>query len=226
MGSDLSIARNARVSYDAAWRAGEDTGSDTRLINYMYANGHTSPFEAVTVTFEVRAPIFVFRQWHRHRTQSYNEISARYRQLPDDYYIPDIDQITTQHASNKQMRTRDQHPEAQKIQDMIEQANRSSLDVYNQLIEMGAPRELARSVMPVGTYSHMFATFNPHNGMRFLAERLHDHAQYEIFVYAKVILEMLYELFPVTIRAFVNGLKNNYEREELQPLLHRIKTGS
>ena len=82
MGSDLSISRNARVSYDAAWRAGDDEGSDKRLINYLYANGHNTPFEAVTATFEIKAPIFVFRQWHRHRTQSYNELSSRYKEFP------------------------------------------------------------------------------------------------------------------------------------------------
>jgi thymidylate synthase (FAD) len=96
MGSDLSIARAARVSYDAAWRAGEDQGSDARLINYLWRNHHTSPFEAVTFTFEVKAPIFVFRQWHRHRTWSFNELSARYRELPEEFYLPDIDKIGAQ----------------------------------------------------------------------------------------------------------------------------------
>src|SRR5687767_9561131 len=83
MGSDLSVVRAARVSYDAAWRAGEDEGSDARLVGYLWRNHHTTPFEAVTVTFEIVAPIFVLRQWHRHRTQSYNELSARYRELPE-----------------------------------------------------------------------------------------------------------------------------------------------
>ena len=81
MGSDLSVVRSARVSYDAAWRAGEDKDSDHKLINYLWKNKHTTPFESVTLTFEVKAPIFVFRQWHRHRTMSYNELSARYRPI-------------------------------------------------------------------------------------------------------------------------------------------------
>ena len=88
MGSDLSIVRNARVSYDAAERAGEDKGSDVRLINYLYRNRHNTPFESVTFTFEVKAPIFVLRQWMRHRSQSYNELSARYRELPEEFYMP------------------------------------------------------------------------------------------------------------------------------------------
>ena len=87
MGDDLSVVRAARVSYDAAWRAGKDQGSDKRLISYLWKHRHTSPFEAVTFTFEVKAPIFVFRQWMRHRTWSYNELSARYRKLPEEFYV-------------------------------------------------------------------------------------------------------------------------------------------
>lgn len=86
MGDDCSVVRAARVSYDAAWRAGEDEKGDERLIRYLWKHKHTTPFEAVTFTFEVKAPIFVFRQWHRHRTWSYNELSARYRELPEEYY--------------------------------------------------------------------------------------------------------------------------------------------
>jgi thymidylate synthase (FAD) len=104
MGDDVSIVRAARVSYDAAWRAGEDQGSDTRLINYLWKNHHTSPFEAVTFTFEVKAPIFVFRQWHRHRTWSFNELSARYRELPEEFYVPDPALIGEQAKDNKQAR--------------------------------------------------------------------------------------------------------------------------
>src|SRR6478736_155840 len=104
MGGDLSVVRAARVSYDAAWRAGEDDGSDAKLIRYLWKNKHTSPFEAVTFTFEVKAPIFVFRQWHRHRTWSFNELSARYRELPEEFYVPDPSQIGVQATSNKQMR--------------------------------------------------------------------------------------------------------------------------
>jgi thymidylate synthase (FAD) len=88
MGDDLSVVRAARVSYDAAWRTGKDQGSDRRLIGYLWKHRHTSPFEAVTFTFEVKAPIFVLRQWHRHRTWSFNELSARYRGLPEEFYVP------------------------------------------------------------------------------------------------------------------------------------------
>ena len=104
MGSDISVSRAARVSYDAAWRAGEDQGSDAKLIRYLWKNHHTTPFEAVSFTFEIKAPIFVFRQWHRHRTWSYNELSARYRELPEEFYLPDPAMIGQQSASSKQAR--------------------------------------------------------------------------------------------------------------------------
>lgn len=202
MGSDLSIVRNARVSYDADWRAGDDKGSDTRLINYLYNNGHNTPFEAVTFTFDVKAPIFVFRQWHRHRTQSFNELSARYRELPNETYTPEAAQITTQSTDNKQMRTDEIHPHAMTIRDEIRRQNDEAFATYQALLADGCPRELARSVLPVGTYSHMFATVNLHNLFRFLAERLHPHAQYEIRVYAEAMLELIEPVVPVAVAAF------------------------
>jgi thymidylate synthase (FAD) len=202
MGSDLSIVRNARISYDAAWRAGEDEGSDAKLIRYLMKNGHNTPFEAPAITFEVKAPIFVIRQWHRHRTQSYNEISARYKQLPQEYYVPELVNITTQSTDNKQTRTTQQHPDAFHIRQLIEQENRASFKRYCELLKLGTPRELARTVLPTGTYTHMFASANLWNWMRFLKERLHPHAQYEIQVYAKAIAKELAALYPVSMEAF------------------------
>ena len=205
MGDDLSIVRNARVSYDAAWRTGENEGSDTKLIKYLYKNGHNTPFEAVSATFEVKAPIFVFRQWHRHRTQSYNELSARYRELPEEFYVPELEQITTQSTDNKQMRTNEQNPHAEQMRELINRQNSEAFSTYHALLEDGCPREIARSVLPVGTYSHMFATANLNNWFRFLAERLHPHAQYEIRVYAEQILKLLEDIAPVAVCAFNEG---------------------
>jgi len=202
MGNDLSIVRNARVSYDAEWRAGEDSGSDKRLIKYLWKNGHTSPFESCSVTFEIKAPIFVLRQWMRHRTQSYNEVSARYRELPLEFYLPDEGSITTQSTDNKQMRTDEVHKNAKELRDLMRMCNEGSLAVYHKLIEEGCPRELARSVMPVSTYSHMFATANLLNWMKFLKERLHPSSQYEIRVYAEVIEAFLRTLYPTAMEAF------------------------
>jgi len=203
MGNDLSIVRNARVSYDAAWRAGENKDSDTRLINYLYKNGHNTPFEAVTFTFEVKAPIFVFRQWHRHRTQSYNEVSARYKELPEEFYVPEPEKITHQSSDNKQMRTDQPVQHAIQAMQMIRLQNKKAFETYHELLQLGVARELARSVLPVGTYSHMFATVNLHNLFKFMQERLHDHAQYEIRVYAKAMLDLITPIVPVATKAFM-----------------------
>src|ERR1700761_6879322 len=170
MGSDLSVVRAARVSYDAAWRAGEDHGSDDRLIKYLKKNSHHTPFEAVTFTFEVKAPIFVFRQWHRHRTWSYNELSARYRELPEEFYIPSIEHIGVQSTDNKQARTMENgNPmEAALARQRIEEVGKIAFDRYRSMLADGIPRELARSVLPVATYSQMFASVDLLNLMKFL----------------------------------------------------------
>jgi thymidylate synthase (FAD) len=151
MGSDLSIVRNARVSYDAVWRAGEDEGKDAKLIDYLVRNHHTSPFEAVHFTFEVKAPIFVLRQWHRHRTWSFNEISGRYAELPEEFYVPAAEQITTQSTSNKQMRTAEQHVDAEWWRDEIAARSRDAFATYQAMLADGVPRELARTVLPLAT---------------------------------------------------------------------------
>lgn len=505
MGSDLSIVRNARVSYDSEWLAGVDQGSDTRLINYLYKNGHNTPFECVVFTFDVKAPIFVFRQWHRHRTQclsgdtrlkfarpcdgkpywktlkelsdqwnspvvsvkrpdkqnrtlrdfkrdtivdmklfciedgceialtniidviesgkkevfkivsdkgdeikaskdhrfltvdgwkileklvvgdkiktiskvadtsvkdsvpfteteieeelwknskykdirvsnlgritrrslfvsptltsvgrlivsikddnkwitiqvsrlvadtfiegsghvlhkddctlnnrvsnlkygndqdnhndallngrrafnnvtfmsiisiesvgveetfdievdhpdhnfiadnfcthnSYNELSARYRELPEEFYVPEPHLVGKQNKDNKQMRdpmTKEEWgvlstSEKERVNQtlaLMRRSNTSSFSIYKAFLKEGVPRELARSVLPVATYSHMFATVNLHNLFNFLRERMHPHAQYEIMVYAKAILELIRPLVPVATEAFEKSLK-------------------
>lgn len=217
MGSDLSISRNARVSYDAEWRAGIDEGSDHKLINFLYRNGHNTPFECVTLTFDIKAPIFVFRQWHRHRTQSYNELSARYRELPEEFYIPEDHLIGTQSTDNKQMRntlTAEEFanlPEserllADRVRVTMRNHNQQGFLLYRQMLQDGVPRELARSILPMGTYSHMFATMNLHNLFKFLGERLHPHAQHEIRVYAQAMLELIRPVAPVAVQAFEDSI--------------------
>lgn len=201
MGGDLSISRAARVSYDAPPRE-----EDSMLIRYLMKNNHSTPFEAVTMTFEVKAPIFVLRQWHRHRTQSYNELSARYKELPNEFYIPELAQITEQSKDNKQMRTEDQHAEAQLIQDVIRSVSERAFEAYKWLLNDKCPRELARSILPVGTYSHMFCTMNLHNLFHFLRLRLHEHAQYEIRVYAEAMLELVSDVAPCAVGAFKETL--------------------
>lgn len=208
MGGDINVVRAARVSYDAAWRAGEDDKGDAKLINYLWSHHHTTPFEAVTFTFEVKAPIFVIRQWHRHRTWSYNELSARYKELPEEFYIPNSSIIGEQSKSNKQMRNIDQEVDVEQLQKRYRECielrnhNEESFALYRTLMTKGWPRELARSVLPVSTYTHMFATVNLLNLLKFLTLRTHSHAQYEIRVYAEAMLELIREIVPVSVAAW------------------------
>ena len=205
---DMLIARAARTSYDAAWRAGQDEGSDERLIYRLLRKRHTSPFESVSCTFEVVAPIFVYREWHRHRTQSFSEQSARYMEMPELFFVPDPTLIGAQQQTEKQ---------AREISDSIDPAllkmrqedcaildahNSTSFGTYRYLLAQGWPRELARTVLPVGTYSKMQATANLLNWFRFLELRLAVGAQREIRVYAQAILKLLTLLAPVSCAAF------------------------
>jgi thymidylate synthase (FAD) len=203
---DLEVVRNARVSYDADWRTGEEEGKDAKLVDYLYRNHHSTPFEAMVFTFEVKAPIFVVRQWHRHRTWSYNEVSARYTPLPAEYYVPDVNQITAQSKSNKQMRTDEVLGNAEILQNVMRRMGREAHDTYNQMIEAGCPRELARTILPLSTYTRMFATVDLHNLFHFLRLRLHEHAQYEIRVYAAALLELIEPIVPVSVAAFKRSM--------------------
>lgn len=205
MGTDLSVTRAARVSYDAAWRAGEDQGSDKRLINYLWKNKHTSPFEAVTFTFEVKAPIFIFRQWHRHRTWSFNELSARYKELPEEFFVPTADSIGAQSSSNKQMRV--SAPSNQTAADIMRKSNEESFQSYRRLLIAGVPRELARSVLPVATYSHMFCTVDLLNLLKFLTLRTHEHAQPEIAVYARAMEKLVEPIVPACMDAWRKSIE-------------------
>lgn len=208
MGSDLSIVRAARVSYNADWRAGTEEKSDERLLRYLWKHKHTSPFEAVTLTFEVKAPIFVFRQWHRHRTQSYNEVSARYTELMDEFYVPDPYSIGQQSKSNKQARelltSNEQGPQREKEVFTYEYACRRAFDLYHILLGEGEgwPRELARMVLPLSTYSRMFTTMNLLNLFRFLTLRTHEHAQWEIRQYADALATCAETVSPIAVSAW------------------------
>jgi thymidylate synthase (FAD) len=205
MGDDLSVVRAARVSYDEAWRAGEDHGSDKRLISYLWRHRHTSPFEAMTFTFEVKAPIFVLRQWMRHRTWSFNEVSARYCELPEEFYVPQPEMLGVQSKDNKQARdltTPVERDVAEVSVDLIKGACQIAFGRYRWLLKRSVPRELARSVLPVATYSRVFGTVNLLNLLHFLSLRSEAHAQYEIRVYALAIRDLVREVVPTCIAAW------------------------
>ena len=175
----------------------------SRLIKYLWEHHHSTPFEAVEFQFEVYAPIFVIRQWQRHRTWSFNELSGRYRELPETFYVPDPQDVGEQSTNNKQGR---QDTSVERYLDcaMLRTSCEESFEVYRTLIKNGWPRELARTVLPLNTYSHMFAKVDLKNLLHFLALRADDHAQMEIRVYADAIIKLIQPIVPVVIE--VTGL--------------------
>lgn len=228
MGSDLSIVRAARVSHNADWRAGENQGGDRRLINYLMENDHTTPFEAVFFTFEVSAPIFDFRQWHRHRTQSYNEVSARYTELPEVFYVPKVEHIGMQMTKNKQARSFKELEPGEKVQREEEVAVfkmhcEQAFTLYRRLLALGWPRELARAVLPMGTYSRMFLSGNLLNLFRFLTLRVHSHAQYEIRVYAQAMAELIQPVVPYAYEAWRKKIERMEENKKVISVLKELR---
>jgi thymidylate synthase (FAD) len=208
-GTDLDICRAARVRPQAEWRSGglEDAGqNDTKLLRHMLLNHHTTPFENVILRFQVKAPIFVFRQWHRHRTWTYDEISARYEELADEFYIPKLEQIGVQSTTNRQGRQILEDEELRMIlpqreSEIAEYTERCELAFksYRRLLNSGWPRELARGVLPLSTYSRMMGTVDLHNLMSFWRLRSDSHAQYEIKVYSDSMQVLVEPVVPVTM---------------------------
>lgn len=186
MGDDYSVVNAARVSYggDQAERPPE---KDYKLLKYLLKNGHTSPFEHVTMTFHVKAPIYVARQWMRHRTWSYNEVSARYTKLEDGWHKPGLWRGQANH--NKQMSNgiAENQPHLKEVYDWTMKA---AMHAYEELIENGVSREQARMVLPVSMFTRFYATTNLHNFLKFVSLRDHEHAQPEIREYAQAMLQM------------------------------------
>lgn len=238
---DLEVVRNARVSRDADWRMegtlehqemclsllppmsnGEQRPcncvpverSDRKLIRRMTRKGHNTPFESMVFTFEVKAPIFVFRQWHRHRTWSYNEQSARYAEMKEEYYVPRVEHIGTQSNVNRQSRNI-----AKIVAGDIAEKDRQeriveSYDIeagqahqrYRARIEEQVPRELARINLPLSTYSRMFATVDLHNLLGFIRERSHVDAQWEIQQYSHALVRLVQPICPISVLEFLMTL--------------------
>jgi thymidylate synthase (FAD) len=182
---------------------------DRKLLNFLYGHKHFTPFEFSGMVLEVQAPIFVFREWHRHRTQSYNEMSARYAPLPDLHYRPAVTRCVVKPSANKQ---------AQGTGELI--ANPDDVEawlndvsgyyargekLYRRGLGLGLPKEIARIVHPVGHYSKMRASANLRNWLAFLTLRLDPAAQWEIRQYAEAVAEIIETKFPQTYRYFAGG---------------------
>ena len=203
MGDDTSIVRAARVSYGEGSKGAD---ADARLIRYLMKHKHTSPFEMVQFTFHIKAPLFVVRQWQRHRTGSFNEVSARYTEVKTEFFCPSIESMTTQDASNKQERTKTIVDSPVFCQDMIMALNRHAHATYCHLLDAGVARELARIVLPVSMYTEFYWSVNLHNLLHFLRLRRAEDAQKEIRDYAFAIEEIIEPIIPVAYKAFHDNL--------------------
>ena len=179
MGSDSRIVQSARVSYGSGTKTYRQ---DKGLINYLLRNDHTSPFEQVVFTFHLKMPIFVARQWVRHRTARMNEISGRYSVMKDECYIPDKAHIALQSEDNKQGRKAEPVDDAtaERVITMLEEDHKRIFETYHALLDMGIAREIARIDLPLSLYTEFYWQMDLHNLFHFLKLRLDGHAQYEI----------------------------------------------
>lgn len=205
---EAGIIEAARQSTQGAFR-GWDT--DAKLLKYLYGNRHDTPFEFAGLIIEVRAPIFVFREWHRHRTQSYNEMSARYSPLPDLNYMPTLERLMAGiGGGNKQAgavtgaQELDEENAKYFLGD-LEKTYRNAEATYQAALKVGVPKELARIHLPVGRYSQMRAHASLRNWLGFLTLRMDPGAQYEIREFANAVGQIIAEQFPHTWEHYMSG---------------------
>lgn len=213
MGDDSSIVQAARVSYG---RGTKKSLQDKGLINYLMRHKHTTPFEMCDIKFHIKLPIFIARQWIRHRTASVNEYSARYSILSNEFYIPSKSNLSPQSSVNKQGRSSQALPDdvANRV---LEIMKTDAMNCYNHYVEMmneddkgnvvdennvGITRELARINLTLNMYTEWYWKINLHNLLHFLALRADEHAQYEIRVYARAMLDIVKAWVPYAYEAF------------------------
>jgi thymidylate synthase (FAD) len=230
-GSDARIVETARMSTDGAfrgwgptcvecgWAKGEDHEAgcsrpekwkpgDEKLLRYLYEHKHSTPFEFAGLIIEVQAPIFVFREWHRHRTQSYSEISARYTPLPDLYYVPTLERVMADAAGPNKQASRAAGAsvlvptDAERFINELKHGYDVCETIYKHFLTAGVPKELARAIMPVGHYSRMRATANLRNWLAFLTLRMDNTAQWEIRQFANVVGTHVAARYPRTWELF------------------------
>ncbi|MDR1210629.1 MAG: FAD-dependent thymidylate synthase [Spirochaetaceae bacterium] len=226
LGGDDRVVQSARVSY------GEGTKSyreDAGLIDYLLRNQHTSPFEQVILTFHVKLPVFVARQWIRHRTARLNEISGRYSVMKDDFYVPHPDDVALQSDDNKQGRSPEALPAgaAQAVREALQEGQKASYGVYSALIEKGIARELARINLPLSLYTEWYWQIDLHNLFHFLSLRLDPHAQKEIRLYAGVLFELARKVAPRCCESFERHILGGvrFSGEEFTELKRRLASG-
>jgi len=238
MGNDSSVVQAARVSYGSGTKK---ISADVALINYLMAHKHTTPFEMCELKLHIKLPIFIARQWVRHRTASINEYSARYSILEDEFYIPKAEYLAPQSKVNHQGRNSENTlspDEQQEVLDILIKDSKHCYDNYLHLInqnsngetidenKQGLARELARMNLTLNCYTQWYWKINLHNLLHFLKLRADSHAQYEIRVYAEIILDIVKKWVPHSYNAFVKYQQNsrNFSQNALavlQKLLHQ-----
>ncbi|MDD9331668.1 MAG: FAD-dependent thymidylate synthase [Wolbachia sp.] len=202
MGSDSAVVQAARVSYG---KGTKQINQDEALIKYLIRHSHTTPFEMCEIKFHVKLPIFIARQWIRHRTANVNEYSARYSILDKEFYIPESEQIAKQSDTNKQGREENSFSssDAEKIKNSLKNDSELVYEHYNEFIEQGIAREIARTNLTLNYYTQFYWKIDLHNLLHFLRLRADKHAQYEIRVYAEAMLNIVQKWVPLTYNAFV-----------------------
>ncbi|MBN2811001.1 FAD-dependent thymidylate synthase [Treponema zuelzerae] len=219
LGGDSRIVQSARVSYGEGTKTVREDGA---LIDYLLRHQHTSPFEQVVLTFHVKLPIFVARQWIRHRMARVNEISGRYSILKNDCYLPDPADIALQSSDNKQGRASEPvaREEALKIREEMRIQQEEAFSGYDSLIEQNLAREIARINLPVSTYTEWYWQIDLHNLFHFLRLRCDEHAQKEIRDYANAMLSVCRAVAPMATASFERHQKNgvNFSGEEMVAL--------
>lgn len=207
MGSDADIDRAARCSYGQGTRSVSDMRG---LIRYLVRHLHTSPLEMVELKFHLKMPIFVMRQHVRHRTASLNEYSGRYSEMTDEFYVPEVERFQGQHKDNKQASGEElpaQHALVMKSE-MVD-LNEAAYNQYQNHLEYGLARELARVQLPLSNYSELYWKIDLKNFLHYIKLRLHPHAQYEIRVFAEAMWELVKPLIPITAEAFEDYWMNS-----------------
>ena len=215
MGSDNSLARAAWISTGADEREHQE-GRVAGLLNYLMKHRHGTPFEHAVITVRAEAPIMVYREWHRHRIQSYNEQSGRYTQFLPHFYVPPVERPLVNSGSSARPKFEQDEEQEERhadFRDLLQATYQTAWDAYEEALDeegMGIANEMARLVLPVATYSSMYATANIRAWLHFISLRTSEpgaywqgHPQYEIVQAAKQVEEFLAEHFPLTMAAFV-----------------------
>jgi thymidylate synthase (FAD) len=205
MAGDLSVVNGARVSF--ARRKVEMDDADAGLIRFLIRERHGTPFEHNAFRFHIRCPIFVAREWMRHRVGSFNEFSLRYARASEDFYVPEPEDVRTQVGKPGAYTFETVEPElADETRDALREVYEHAYSTYERLVDAGVAREVARSVLPVGAYTEFYWTVNARSLMNFVSLRASETAQREIRRYAEAVERFLEEHMPITYAAFVaNG---------------------